>query len=146
MNNTRFRTSTGCLASSWNSLSDTASQIKYASSCRLHVEINVASCHSKFAVYEVINCRTIVRVYLDLQRKCKYYEININTTVYIYIYMHIWSIIQPCHEKTCFMPCANNKDADQPAHLRSLFSVFVFHSLDSIHVIQTLVASKLSRL
>ena len=30
---------------------------------RLHVEINVASCHSKFAVYEVINRRTIVRVY-----------------------------------------------------------------------------------
>ena len=31
---------------------------------RLHVEINVTSCHSKFAVYGVINCRTIVRVHL----------------------------------------------------------------------------------
>ena len=36
----------------------------YASSCRLHLEINVASCHSKCAVYEVINCRTIVSVHL----------------------------------------------------------------------------------
>ena len=26
--------------------------------------INVAGCHSEFAVYEVINCRTIVRVHL----------------------------------------------------------------------------------
>ena len=30
------------------------------------------------------------------------------------------------------MPYANNKDADQPAHLRSLISVFVLHCLDSI--------------
>ena len=31
------------------------------------------------------------------------------------------------------MPCANNKDTDQPAHLRSLFSVFVIRFLDSIY-------------
>ena len=30
------------------------------------------------------------------------------------------------------MPYANNKDADQPAHLRSLISAFVFCCLDSI--------------
>ena len=30
------------------------------------------------------------------------------------------------------MPYANNKGADQPAHLRSLISTFVVHSLDSI--------------
>ena len=30
------------------------------------------------------------------------------------------------------MPYANNKDADQPAHPRSLISVFVMHYLDSI--------------
>ena len=31
------------------------------------------------------------------------------------------------HEKTCCMPIsANNKDADQTAHLRSLISTFVF--------------------
>ena len=37
---------------------------KYASSCRLHVVIDLAICHSKFAVYEVITCKPIVRVYL----------------------------------------------------------------------------------
>ena len=31
-----------------------------------------------------------------------------------------------------FMPYANNKGADQPAHLHSLISAFVVHSLDSI--------------
>ena len=31
-----------------------------------------------------------------------------------------------------FMPYANNKCADQPAHLRSLISAFVFRCLDSI--------------
>ena len=38
----------------------------------------------------------------------------------------------PHHEKTCFMPYANNKDADQPAHSRSLISAFVVRCLDSI--------------
>ena len=40
--------------------------------------------------------------------------------------------IKPCHEKTCCMPYANNKGADQPAHPRSLISAFVVHCLDSI--------------
>ena len=40
-------------------------------------------------------------------------------------------IYEPRHEKACFMPCANNKDADQPAHPRSLISVFVVRFLDS---------------
>ena len=36
------------------------------------------------------------------------------------------------HEKTCLVPYANNKGADQPAHLRSLISIFVVRCLDSI--------------
>ena len=43
---------------------------------RLHVEINVVSCHSKFALYEVINCRTIVRVHLGT------YIENVNISFY----------------------------------------------------------------
>ena len=39
---------------------------------------------------------------------------------------------EPCHEKTCFMPYANNKGADQPAHPRSLITAFVVHCLDSV--------------
>ena len=37
---------------------------------------------------------------------------------------------------------ANNKGADQPAHLRSLISAFVIHLLESI--ISKLVTSKIS--
>ena len=42
------------------------------------------------------------------------------------------------------MPYANNKDADQPAHLRSLISAFVVRCLDSIKPI--VAKSKISRL
>ena len=40
--------------------------------------------------------------------------------------------IEPGHEKMCLMSYANNKGADQPAHLRSLISAFVVRCLDSI--------------
>ena len=39
---------------------------------------------------------------------------------------------EPGHEKVCLMSYANNKGADQPAHLRRLISAFVFRCLDSI--------------
>ena len=38
----------------------------------------------------------------------------------------------PHREKTCLMPYANNKYADQSAHSRSLISIFIIHCLDSI--------------
>ena len=38
---------------------------------------------------------------------------------------------EPHHEKTCYMPYANNKGADQPAHPRSLISTFAVRCLDS---------------
>ena len=41
------------------------------------------------------------------------------------------SIIEPHCKKTCLMLYANNKDADEPAHLHSLISVFVIHSIAS---------------
>ena len=50
----------------------------------------------------------------------------------------------PPHEKTCFIPYANNKGADQPAHSCSLISTFVVHCLDSI--IPILAIPKISRL
>ena len=43
-----------------------------------------------------------------------------------------------------FLPYVNNKDADQPAHPRSLISAFVVHCQDSM--ISKLAKSKLSRL
>ena len=51
---------------------------------------------------------------------------------------------QPCHEKTCFMPYANNNGADQLVHPRSLISTFNVHFLDS--TIPLLAKSKISRL
>ena len=39
---------------------------------------------------------------------------------------------EPGHEKMCLMSYANNKEADQPAHPRSLISAFVVRCLDSI--------------
>ena len=41
-------------------------------------------------------------------------------------------ISEPGHVKMCLMSYANNKGADQPAHLRSLISTFVVHCLDSV--------------
>ena len=52
-------------------------------------------------------------------------------------------LIGPRHEKTFFfLPYANNKEADQPAHPRSLTSAFVVRCLDSI--IPLVFTSKLS--
>ena len=42
------------------------------------------------------------------------------------------NIYGPGHAKTCLMPYANNKGADQPAHPRSLISTFVVRFLDSM--------------
>ena len=53
------------------------------------------------------------------------------------------SIFGPGHAKTCLMPYANNKGADQPAHPRSLISTFVVRCLDSMICI--LAISKVSR-
>ena len=49
----------------------------------------------------------------------------------------------PGHAKMCLMPYANNKGADQPAHPRSLISIFVVRCLDSMMCILTI--SKVSR-
>ena len=50
----------------------------------------------------------------------------------------------PRCKKTCFMPYASNKAADQPAHPCSLSSAFVVRCLDSI--ISILAIAKISRL
>ena len=46
-------------------------------------------------------------------------------------------LYEPRHAKTCLMPYANNKGADQPAHPRSLISAFV-RSLISAFVVRCL--------
>ena len=54
--------------------------------------------------------------------------------------MHLSHVMR----KTRLMPFANNKDADQPAHPRSLISAFGVRSLDSIIFIDVML--KISRL
>ena len=49
-----------------------------------------------------------------------------------------------CHEKICFLPYANNKGTDQPAHPRSLISTFIISCWDSI--IPILAIPQISRL
>ena len=44
----------------------------------------------------------------------------------------IKTLIGPGHAKTCLMTYANNKGADQPAHSRSLISIFVVRCLDNM--------------
>ena len=53
--------------------------------------------------------------------------------------------IEPRHDKTCLMLYANNKDADQPAHPRSLISVVVVRCLDTCSIISVLAISKVWR-
>ena len=50
----------------------------------------------------------------------------------ILLVMRTFIISEPRHEKPCFVPCANNKDAYQPVHLRSLIAPLVFAGLDSM--------------
>ena len=53
-------------------------------------------------------------------------------SVYVWHNVHSVALNEPGHEKMCLMSYANNKGADQPAHLRSLISAFVVRCLDSI--------------
>ena len=49
--------------------------------------------------------------------------------------VEIWNLFRllfgPRREKTCLRGLANNTDADQTAHLRSLISAFVIRYLES---------------
>ena len=51
--------------------------------------------------------------------------------------------IGPGHAKTCLMPYANNKGADQPAHPRSLISTFVVRCLDGMRGILAIQSFKI---
>ena len=59
-------------------------------------------------------------------------------------YMRRATIFEPRHEKTCLMPYANNRGAEQPAHPRSLISTFVDRCLNT-SIIPTLAKSKIPR-
>ena len=50
-------------------------------------------------------------------------------------------IYEPRHDKTCLMPYANNKGADQPVHPHSQISALVVRCLDSISLVSILAIS-----
>ena len=50
----------------------------------------------------------------------------------IYTCIRDTNIYEPGHEKMCLMSYANNKGADQSAHVRSLISAFVVRCLDVV--------------
>ena len=52
--------------------------------------------------------------------------------VYAHLRFTCSTALEPRREKTCFMPYADNKGTDQPAHPRSQGSTFVVRSLDNI--------------
>ena len=85
-----------------------------------------------FLLSPTLNCSCILII--QSTPRC---ENNVMTSV-----TNMRQTYEPHHEKTCFVPYANNNDADQPAHLISAF--VVRHCLDSIIAIMS--KSEISRL
>ena len=61
-----------------------------------------------------------------------------------WIYSEDWQIIWAMSWENLFMPYANNKGADQPAHPHSLISACVIHCPDNIILLLAIV--EISRL
>ena len=55
-----------------------------------------------------------------------------NTQQNLILVLNLVLLIGPRREKTCLRGFANNKGADQPAHLRSLISAFVIRFFENI--------------
>ena len=92
---------------------------------------------SSLAANEVLSSRVHFDAEVILSLHKEMYQKGANQVWHCFIY-------EPRPEKTCLMPYANNKDAYQPVHPRSLISAFVVRWLDSI---TSLVAiSEMSRL
>ena len=83
-------------------------------------------------------------IFLGQLASCTFFSWTTSARLYCFQYEEKIFTFEPRHEKTCLKPYANNKDADQPAHSRSLISTFVVHCLDNI--IPILSKAKISRL
>ena len=60
--------------------------------------------------------------------KCKCLYICVVHSIYS---LTLYTLIGPRREKTCLGRFANNTGADQPAHTRSLISIFAIRFLES---------------
>ena len=66
---------------------------------------------------------------------CADVQANLKSLLSAHVVMYILLCLvsyEPHHDKTCLMPYASNKDADQSVHPRCLISGFVGRYLDSI--------------
>ena len=90
------------------------------------------SCHGPCS-YVCVFCHSCLAIHSLVKKKAD-----------IYAYHACVCLFEPHHEKTCFMPYANIKDAGQPAHPCSLISAFFVRCLDSI--IPLVSISKISSL
>ena len=85
------------------------------------------------APFRVVFSRVVHPIYLLTMRFNYYFPGGVFSFIFtcnevlIYLFYNIsGNRIEPRHEKKkLFMPYANNKGADQPAHPRSLISTFV---------------------
>ena len=68
-----------------------------------------------------------------------YYETNISCK------FTLLRLFEHHHEKTCLMPYAKNKGADQPVYPRSLISTFVVRCLDSTYMPYLTLWDKISQ-
>ena len=94
-----------------------------------------------WSVSEQVKCmKTLFIAYIIIIVK-KGDSTNLSQCLYSQILRHSYSKVHvPSYKqfiwdpswKNKFMPYANNKGADQPAHPRSLISTFIVHCLDSI--------------
>ena len=90
-------------------------------------------CHSLLprTVLEKVTLTTIKfliypRTKVDPMFQCVYISTPLKSCPYKSSATCAWSMARVA-EKTCLNICANNKGADQPAHLRRLISTFVVH-------------------
>ena len=84
--------------------------------------------HGNFALKEqsfLHQMETVCTLYLECCLKTL--PMTITNIAEIYVFPKMSRVMTHL-----FMSYVNNKDTDQPAHLHSLISVFVIHSLDSI--------------
>ena len=68
------------------------------------------------------------RAYILISKAVRKRKDNFRTFIPLFLWRFKWATSW----ENLFLPYANNKDADQPAHGRSLISAFVVHCLDSI--------------
>ena len=102
---------------------------------------------ANFLQYPIRQCGCIrIWYYLQMVRAAKFFFgvqiVYTNSEGSLWLWLAL--ALETLCEKTCLMPYANNKGADQSAHQRSLISTFVVRCLYSIK--PTFSKSKISRL